>query len=365
MVDRLVAACAQQKKALPDLLPGFGRDLTPYFNPGSEGESEGDINTDFASGTMGSEPTSPHSLGFVPMTKSTQVTASQPTGSPPAKKGRNSRKKLDYGTKFTDSDSGSDSSGSQPATRNTASGHSANGQAQPPRDFLTLAASTVSEEQRQRVAKAFAQAAKAASKQKVSSSNASTHVASIVSQEQQQQVAQAFALVSAASKEGSRKTDSRIPQQTNENRSKKQPRNPNSYPLSAAPTPSVTPSQSPSQKWAGGAFANVPDPTNVPMPSMLLGFMSSAPQPPSTNLSLGFPTLRPLTPVSQCGLFSPMTTGTPITSDQLLSLLNASGPTTRGPQVNALPTHCGQSPSTAGNIIDAAASQAVRQLLNF
>mmetsp|Transcript_17702 Transcript_17702/g.29754 ORF Transcript_17702/g.29754 Transcript_17702/m.29754 type:complete len:297 (-) Transcript_17702:726-1616(-) len=296
------------------------------------------------------------------MTKSTQVTALQPTGSPPAKKGRNSRKKLDYGTKFTGSDSGSDSSGSQPATRNTSSGHSTNGQAQPPRDFLTLAASTVSEEQRQRVAQAFAQAANAASKQKVSSSNAPTHVASTVSQEQQQQVAQAFALVSAASKKDSRKTDNRIPQQTNENRSKKQQRNPNSYPLSAASTLSVTPSQSPSQKWAGGAFANVPDPTNVPMPSMLLG-MSSAP--PSTTPSLGFPTLRPLTPVSQRGLSSPVTTGTPITSDQLLSLLNASGPTTRGPQVNALPTHCGQYPSTAGSITDAAASQALRQLLNF
>jgi hypothetical protein len=230
---------------------------------------------------------------------------------------------------------------------------------------LTLAASTVSEEQRQRVAKAFAQAAIAASKQKVSSSNAPTHVASTVSQEQQQQVAQAFALVSAPSKKGSRKTDNRIPQKTNENRSQKQQRNPNSYPLSAAPTLSVTPSQSPSQKWAGGAFANVPDPTNVPMPSMLLGFMSSAPQSPSTTPSLGFPTLRPLTPVSQRGLSSPVTTGTPITSDQLLSLLNASGPTTRGPQVNALPTHCGHSPSTAGNITDAAASQAVRQLLNF
>lgn len=349
MVDRLVAACSAQKKALPELLPGYGRDLTPYFNPGSEG-SEEDINTDFASETTASSPPSPQSLSFVPMTKTTPSQA-QPQA-PQAKRGRKSRKKLDYGAKSSDSDSGSDSAGSQHAhskSKKSAREPFIQGlTAQPPSDFLAIAASTVSEEQRQRVAQAFAQAANAANKptkamkQNRSNNDFVTLAASSVSEEQRQQVAQAFALSAAASKRGPQK-------QAQEKR-----------PQQRAPSDSTGPTQSSggsSRKWAGGAFANVPDPTNIPMPSMLLHTTSSAPSLPSLTAQQAFTSDQSFTQDP-----SPATgTADPITSNQLLAMLNASS---SGPPA-VMPSHCGQTTSTPESIVDAAASQALRQLLNF
>lgn len=342
MVDRLVAACSAQKKALPELLPGYGRDLTPYFNPGSEG-SEEDINTDFASDTSASAPPSPQSLSFVPMSKTTPSQA-QPAA-PHAKRGRNSRKKLEYGTKASDSDSGSDSAGSRRAhnkPKKTVQEPCFKGQiAQPPSDYLTLAASTVSEEQRQRVAQAFAQAAnaankpaKASKKHDRSSSDMLTLAASSVSEEQRQQVAQAFALSAAASKRGAQKQD------------KRQQQRPSNDCTRSAPS-----SGDSSQKWAGGAFANVPDPTNIPLPSMLLSATST---PSSSTTSL--PGLQDLEVSST--LDGPVD---PIKSSQLLAMLNSSGTGSHA----VVPSHCGQTTSTPESIVDAAASLALRQLLNF
>mmetsp|Transcript_34626 Transcript_34626/g.75675 ORF Transcript_34626/g.75675 Transcript_34626/m.75675 type:complete len:383 (-) Transcript_34626:1054-2202(-) len=359
MVDRLVAACSAQKKALPELLPGFGRDLTPYFNPGTEG-SEEDINTDFASETTASSsPPSPQSLSFVPMTKTTPCQVMPST--PHTKRGRKSRKKLEYGTKSSDSDSGSESAGSRHAhskpKKTALEPCFSKGQAaQPPSNFLTLAASTVSEEQRQRVAQAFAQAAnaanagskhaKAAVKQNRSSSDFMTLAANSVSEEQRQQVAQAFALSNAASKRGSQR-------QAQEKRPL--PRNPSD---STRPT---TLSGSSPPKWAGGAFANVPDPTNVPMPSMLLNAASSALQSGTTQLPSS-PAQQPFTsdPSLMHDSVSPADMAD-ATSNQLLAMLNGSGTTPYA----IMPSHCGQTTSTAKSIVDAAASQALRQLLNF
>lgn len=44
MVDRLVSVCAAQKKGDSVLLPGFGRDLVPYFVPGTAEPGESEIN---------------------------------------------------------------------------------------------------------------------------------------------------------------------------------------------------------------------------------------------------------------------------------------------------------------------------------
>jgi len=48
MVDRLVSACAQQKKAAAAPLPGFGRELVPYFVPGDDEPSHSNINGDLS-----------------------------------------------------------------------------------------------------------------------------------------------------------------------------------------------------------------------------------------------------------------------------------------------------------------------------
>eukprot|EP00959_Pyramimonas_sp_CCMP1952_P012533 264698-Pyramimonas_sp.AAC.1 len=82
-------------------------------------------------------------LSFVPMTKTTTCQV-QPSSAPLTKRGRKSRKKLEYGTKSSDSDSGSDSAGSQHAHSKpkTITHETCFAQAQPPSNFLTLAAST-------------------------------------------------------------------------------------------------------------------------------------------------------------------------------------------------------------------------------
>lgn len=347
MVDRLVAACSAQKKALPELLPGYGRDLTPYFYPGSEG-SEQDINMDFASDTTASSPPSPQSLSFVPMTKTTPSQVQLPA--PHAKRGRKSRKKLEYGTRASDSDSGSDSAGcrhAQSKSKKTVEEpcFTKGLSVQPPSDFLILAASTVSEEQRQRVAQAFAQAANATNKPaKVSmkpdrcGSDIMTNAASTVSEEQRRQVAQAFALSAAASRRGSQKQvqEKQLQQRLSHN------------------TRSSPSSGASSRKWAGGAFANVPDPTNIPLPSMLLHATST---PSSSTASL--PGLQDQdVSINQhpSSLNGPVN---PIKSSQMLAMLDSNG---TGLQ---MPSHCGQTTLTPDSIVDAAASQALRQLLNF
>lgn len=149
-------------------------------------------------------------------------------------------------------------------------------------------------------------------------------------------------------------------------------------------------SQSPEkQRWAGGAHANTPDPTAIPLPSLLVG---SAPSDSGANLLslLGVP------PPSESSLAQPLaavappsapllTPGQLLTPDQLLavqpaptasssaaadilSMLRAPATATAtpiaAPPPQMLPSSCHQEVMVAPNA-NAAASQALREMLNF
>jgi len=59
MVDRLVSVCAAQKKGSSTVLPGFGRDLVPYFVPGNTEPDEEDINANLAKNPEATSPSRP------------------------------------------------------------------------------------------------------------------------------------------------------------------------------------------------------------------------------------------------------------------------------------------------------------------
>jgi hypothetical protein len=81
MVDRLVFACAQQKKGLEVALPGFGRDLVPYFVPGDDEPSHSHINGELTVNppTLQATPKKAKPVRTVTILKNGEINMSMPT----------------------------------------------------------------------------------------------------------------------------------------------------------------------------------------------------------------------------------------------------------------------------------------------
>eukprot|EP00238_Polyblepharides_amylifera_P010603 CAMPEP_0196579702 /NCGR_PEP_ID=MMETSP1081-20130531/24462_1 /TAXON_ID=36882 /ORGANISM="Pyramimonas amylifera, Strain CCMP720" /LENGTH=313 /DNA_ID=CAMNT_0041899361 /DNA_START=229 /DNA_END=1170 /DNA_ORIENTATION=- len=210
MVDRLVAACAVKQTGPIEPLPGFGRDLVPYFNAGSEGKLD-DINEVLHINTQPSRETRTRSCD------SSKRVASCDSSKRMKKQ---YRKKIDIASQERPSSSG-DSLDLLTYCQKEHSGKTKKPKT-PKSSYISLA--------------------------KVTSS---------VPLEQQQKVVQAFAASAAASKNLSRQGKSnprQIPAKTLEEN------------ISAENTNSCSPENN---RWAGGAFTNSPNPTHVPLPSLL------------------------------------------------------------------------------------------------
>lgn len=232
MVDRLVSACAQQKKGPKEPLPGFGRNLVPYFVPDAPEEpDEDDINVTPADGTS---PTRP-----------------QPPDAKKAKK-KPSAKKLEFKQEIAQSQFAIPKPG-------LALHHSEVGGdralKQPPAEFLAQAMSTVSEAQRQQSAAAFAAASAAIKKtagEKKKGERKPHAVAVPVN-------APAHA---APTKKASKASKGNSVHSSNPSKHQ-----------SAHSAKNQSPEK---ERWAGGAYANAPAPMNIPLPNIMM----SQPAPP-------------------------------------------------------------------------------------
>jgi hypothetical protein len=268
MVDRLVSACAQQKKAAAAPLPGFGRELVPYFVPGDDEPSHSNIN-----GELSVNP--------------------QPCMA--AAKSKKANKSTRTATL---------KSGTLAVSEQYALTEDGERLKMPSQEYIARAAAGVTDAQRQAAANAFAAAASVRSK-------------------------------------GGNKTVV--------------------VPVGKASSAKVPAAAAPTAVWASGAHTNSPAPLHIPMPSML----SSLPSPTAAagqaaQAAKPKPTL--LTPAqllahAMASQPAPRPTATNDGGAALLAMLQ--------PAAAAAPTPARMPYNQPHKLVDASASQALRELLNF
>lgn len=304
MVDRLVFACAQQKKGLEVALPGFGRDLVPYFVPGDDEPSHSHINGELTVNppTLQATPKKAKPVRTVTILKNGTLAVHED----------GVRLKTEYAV-------------TEDGVRLKKPSH----------DFESKAAAGVTDAQRRAAANAFA-----ACKQTPTSSYSS----SASQQQPQKQPRAKTVLLEVVSNHAAKAAKG------------------------AAPAAAV---------WASGAHTNSPAPLHIPMPSMLsslgVGVASHRLSPPPTASSTSLPQQQ----TAQAAKPKPML----LTPAQLLALAMSSQPprleTRRSLDTNhggatllamlqppAAPMASRFPPTPPHKLVDASASQALRELLN-
>lgn len=307
MVDRLVSACAQQKKAAAAPLPGFGRELVPYFVPGDDEPSHSNINGDLSvhpQPCMAAAAAKPKKAN-----KSTRTVTILKNGTLAVSEAQYARTEDGERLKM------------------------------PSQEFIARAAAGITDAQRRAAANAFAAAASVRSKPQKEASAAPPRQPP---QPQPQRGNKTVVLAVPVAKASTTKTPA---------------------PAAAAVPKAV---------WASGAHTNSPAPLHIPMPSMLSSLptpTAAAPTPaPAAAAAAAAQAAKPkpmlLTPAQLLAQAMasqqpapPRPTATNDGGAALLAMLQ--------PAAAAAPTPARRPHHPPHQLVDASASQALRELLNF